>query len=485
MWRRWTTVIVHPGPVGDRGPSSLDHAILERRPRWGVTALSAVEEMDAGPIWATAGFDLPPAITKSALYNSRVADAAMECVAQTVRKVAAGERPVPAAEAPREIPGTTELPLLRRNAFAIDWRAPAEEIARRIAAADGAPGAPAEIAGRRYCLFDAAAAPEEYGAAPGTVVGRDCESIAVACGRGTLWVGYAAVLGAKRGPKLPASMVVDASAAPFRPAPAALAEWTYRREGDIGHLAIRSYNGAMHTEQCRRLTAAVEKALTEDTRLLVLTGTEHAFSNGIHLGVIDAAPDPAAEAWANIEAIDDLCTVIASAEQVTMAAFSANAGAGGVMAALCADVAVARDGVVLNPYYDMGIFGSELHTWSVVGRVGPERAAALLGDKLPISAAEAARMGLIQAVGPRDWAEFQHWLAAVARGYNEPVTRGRMFAFKERRRAESRPLSYYRTIELAEMARDFFDDRHGFEAKRHAFLRKTAPTETPAKLRFR
>src|SRR5690606_34893020 len=207
------------------------------------------------------------------------------------------------------------------------------------------------------------------------------ESVAIACGQGTLWVGYAAEFTTKRGPKLPASMVIAASRPPFLPVPDAAAESAYRREGDIGYLTIRSYNGAMHTEQCRRLTAAVEKALTEDTRLLVLTGTEHAFSNGIHLGVIDAAPDPAAEAWANIEAIDDLCTVIASAEQVTMAAFSANAGAGGVMAALCADVAVARDGVVLNPYYDMGIFGSELHTWSVVGRVGPERAAALLGDK--------------------------------------------------------------------------------------------------------
>jgi putative two-component system hydrogenase maturation factor HypX/HoxX len=484
VWRRWTTVIVHPGPVGDRGPSSLDHAILGRRDRWGVTALSAVEEMDAGPVWATATFDMPPAVSKSALYNSRVADAAMDCVAQTVRRFAAGEQPLPPFEAPREIPGTGELPLLRRKAFEIDWRAPAEEIARRIAAADGAPGAPAELGGRRYCLFDAAAVPEQYGAVPGSVVGRNLESIAVACGQGTLWVGYAATLDAKRGPKLPATMVVDAAGAPFLPLPETLAESTYRRAGDIGYLTIRSYNGAMHTEQCRRLTAAVEKALTEDTRLLVITGTEHAFSNGIHLGVIDAAPDPAAEAWANINAIDDLCAAIASAEQVTMAAFSANAGAGGVMAALCADLTVSRDGVVLNPYYDMGIFGSELHTWTVAGRVGPERAASLLGDKLPISAAEAARIGLIQAVGPRDWHSFQHWLSAVALGYNEPVNRGRVFAYKERRRAESRPLSYYRTIELAEMARDFFDDRNGFEAKRRAFLRKTAPVAAPAKLRF-
>jgi putative two-component system hydrogenase maturation factor HypX/HoxX len=494
VWRRWTTVIVHPGPVGDRGPSSLDHTILGQGPRWGVTALSAVEEMDAGPVWACSTFDVPEGITKSALYNSHVADAAMECVATVVRKVAGGDRPVPADQYPRAVPGTGELPLLRRNAFALDWRASATELARRIAAADGAPGAPAVLDGRTYCLFDATPTGEHTGAEPGTIVGRDCESIAFATGRGTLWVGYAALLEKpdassgrklpKRGPKLPAAMVIDAASAPFKPAPEAIAESVYRREGDIGYLTIRSYSGAMHTEQCRRLTGAVEKALTEDTRILVVTGTEHAFSNGIHLGVIDAAVDPAAEAWDNINAIDELCLAIARAEQLTVAAFSANAGAGGVMAALCADVTVSRDGVVLNPYYDMGIYGSELHTWSVANRVGEQTAARLLGDKLPISAAEAKQIGLIGAVGPRDWDEFQRWLRAVAMGYNEPVTRGRMFAAKARRRAESKPLSYYQTIELAEMARDMFDDRHGFHAKRRAFLGKSAPTETPQKLRF-
>src|SRR4051794_32456018 len=82
VWRRHRTVIIHPGPVGDRGPSSLDWAITDAAPYWGVTALQAVEEMDAGPIWATRTFRMPAAAPrKSALYNGPVADAAMECVA--------------------------------------------------------------------------------------------------------------------------------------------------------------------------------------------------------------------------------------------------------------------------------------------------------------------------------------------------------------------------------------------------------------------
>ena len=58
--RRGVDVTPHdrdpPGPKGDRGPSSLDWAIMDAEPVWGVTALQAVEEMDAGPIWASRTF---------------------------------------------------------------------------------------------------------------------------------------------------------------------------------------------------------------------------------------------------------------------------------------------------------------------------------------------------------------------------------------------------------------------------------------------
>jgi putative two-component system hydrogenase maturation factor HypX/HoxX len=58
VWMRWRTIVVHPGPKGDRGPSSLDWAITDVEPSWGVTALQAVEEMDAGPVWGTRTFSI-------------------------------------------------------------------------------------------------------------------------------------------------------------------------------------------------------------------------------------------------------------------------------------------------------------------------------------------------------------------------------------------------------------------------------------------
>src|SRR5258708_3426920 len=58
IWRRHTCLIVHPGPKGDRGASSLDWAIAEGAERWGVTVVQAAAEFDAGDIWATRDFPL-------------------------------------------------------------------------------------------------------------------------------------------------------------------------------------------------------------------------------------------------------------------------------------------------------------------------------------------------------------------------------------------------------------------------------------------
>ena len=61
IWSAWPCFIVHPGPMGDRGPSSLDWAIMDGAARWGVTVLQANAEMDAGDIWASAEFTVPGA----------------------------------------------------------------------------------------------------------------------------------------------------------------------------------------------------------------------------------------------------------------------------------------------------------------------------------------------------------------------------------------------------------------------------------------
>src|SRR5262245_10890552 len=53
IWSRHRCLIVHPGPLGDRGPSSLDWAIELGAREWGVTVLEANGDVDAGDVWAT------------------------------------------------------------------------------------------------------------------------------------------------------------------------------------------------------------------------------------------------------------------------------------------------------------------------------------------------------------------------------------------------------------------------------------------------
>jgi len=58
IWREHVCLIVHPGIVGDRGPSALDWAIMNGESEWGVTVLQAEAEMDAGPVWASETFPM-------------------------------------------------------------------------------------------------------------------------------------------------------------------------------------------------------------------------------------------------------------------------------------------------------------------------------------------------------------------------------------------------------------------------------------------
>ena len=99
------------------------------------------------------------------------------------------------------------------------------------------------------------------------------------------------------------------------------------------------------------------------------------FSNGIHLNVIEAADDPAAESWRNLVAIDDLVReIIDTDSHLVLSALAGDAAAGGVPLALAADYVVAREDVVLNPYYGHmgGLYGSEYWTYLLPRRVGAD-----------------------------------------------------------------------------------------------------------------
>lgn len=132
IYEEYMTLIVHPGPPGDAGPSSLDwvlmgddgsesdptqllqkHTLSEKgRPYWGVTVLQAEDEFDAGPVWAYEQFAIDidePGLTKSALYRGSVTRAAVAaCLAAVDRINAAAYQSAPLT--PPLTPGSSPCP---------------------------------------------------------------------------------------------------------------------------------------------------------------------------------------------------------------------------------------------------------------------------------------------------------------------------------------------------------------------------------------
>jgi putative two-component system protein, hydrogenase maturation factor HypX/HoxX len=292
-----------------------------------------------------------------------------------------------------------------------------------------------------------------------------------------VWVGQLRSRLGGRPPKLPATSVLAEHlvGVPEAPDTAGFREIGYWRDARVGVLTFRFYNGAMSTGQCRRLRVALQHAVAQDTRVLVLRGGRP-FANGIHLGVIEAAADPAREAWDNIVAIDDVCKeIITCTGQLVVSSVAGNAGAGGVMLALGADRVVLREGVVLNPHYaTMGLYGAEYWTYVLPRRVGEHAARSLTERCLPVGATDAVRIGLADEVLPGGPAVFEeavyHYAAALASSSELPellLAKRAVRAADERRR----PLRSYRSAELVEMSADILDDRHGFAAARRSFLR--------------
>ncbi len=487
IWRATRTLIVHPGPPGDRGPAALDWAILRGAREWGVTVLEARAEMDAGPIWAWRPLAMREA-TKSSLYRNEVAEAAMAAIFEALEKVAAGAAPVPLERADFAT-GRLNGPV-RQSDRAIDWaRHGVAEVLRRIRASDGVPGVADEIAGRRLFLHDARPAPGLSGP-PGALVARSGPAVARACADGAVWIGHLRDPEAEAPVKLPAVQVLGAAAGELpevaQESSGGYREIAWREEGDVGYLSFAFLNGAMSTGQCRRLLRAYRAACARPVRVIVLEGGEDFWSNGIHLNRIEAAASPADESWANINAMDDLAEAIIRTEShLTVAAMAGDAGAGGVFLARACDRVWLREGVILNPHYkDMGnLYGSEFWTYLLPRICGADNARAITEARLPMGAAEARALGLADAVLAGSRAAFAQAVAegAAALARQAPA----LLEEKRARRAADearKPLSAYRAEELAQMRRNFYGFDPSYHVARYNFVRKVPKSRTPVTL---
>src|SRR5256714_1110980 len=323
IWQQHTCIIVHPGIKGDRGPSSLDWAILHAHEQWGVTLLQADAEMDAGAIWASRPFAIRGA-SKSHLYRHEATEAAIEALLETIAKCESNTFVPESLDYSREdVRGCLQASMKQADR-AIDWAEPSASILRKIRCADSFPGIVDTVLGMPCYLYGAHEEDVLRGR-PGEIIAKRDGAICRATGDGAIWITHLKQKGPDGQPsfKLPATQVLGNRLAHVPDGPLAVDQaydgrtyrdiWYEERQA-VGYLHFDFYNGAMSTDHCQRLREAFLLIRQRPTKVIVLMGGPDFWSNGIHLNVIEAANDPAQESWRNIQAMNDLVRELITTE---------------------------------------------------------------------------------------------------------------------------------------------------------------------------
>jgi putative two-component system protein, hydrogenase maturation factor HypX/HoxX len=490
VWSAHRCLVVHPGPPGDRGPSSLDWAIELGAGEWGVTVLEADGHFDAGAVWASRTFSTRP-VGQNSLYRHEVRRAAVEAIVDAMQRIAE-----PGAAGVR-VAGE-DRPLMTQDVRAIDWSGDSTDaVVRKLRAAEGHPGVLDCIGATEFHLFGVHRERTLRGE-PGEIVATRDGAICRATTDGAVWITH---LKRPEGYKLPAARALALAGIEVRAPEVPIAvdaalpdghtfrEIAYEERAGVGYLRFDFYNGAMSTEQCRRLRDAYVLARTRhETKVIVLMGGADFFSNGIHLNVIEAADDPAVESWLNLQAIDDVVREIVETDShLVISALTGDAAAGGVPFALAADRVVAREDVVLNPYYRHmgGLYGSEYWTYLLPRRAGADVAERLTSAPFTaVGTREAVGLGLLDAAFGTTADDFAASVRKLAEHTAHDPRIDDRLAEKRRLRARDeqiKPLRAYRNEELARSYRCFFGKDRSYHEARHRFVHKLgAPCAVPA-----
>ncbi|POR36011.1 C-type cyclin [Tolypocladium paradoxum] len=269
VYDSYLTLIIHPGPPGDAGPSALDWLLMgddgteadsdrllqhDRfssvgRTHWGVTALQAIGEFDAGQVWAFDQFPVDinePGLTKSSLYRGPVTQAAISATLTAIERIEAAATVMTTAFgaplSPPSSPGgdgcfstmdgnpyanllapksfavlsastaepfhggqTHHRPLLKASQRDFDTkRHPAAEISRRIRSGDSQPGCLSAIFGPKLYLYGGVIEDVVTSrTAPGSIVATRDEALCIAtCDDKGVWITHIRRVKTKTDPAL-------------------------------------------------------------------------------------------------------------------------------------------------------------------------------------------------------------------------------------------------------------------------------------------
>jgi methionyl-tRNA formyltransferase len=164
-----------------RGAAPIQRAIEAGDERTGITLMQMDEGLDTGAMLLTEAVDIGPDDTAATLHD-RLAAVGARLVVQGLRDAEAGRlRPQP-----QPADGASYAHKIDKAEAALDWRAPAAWLARRVRAFDPFPGASFVHQGEVCKVWRARAELSAEPAAPGTVLDAGAGRLVVACGVGAL-----------------------------------------------------------------------------------------------------------------------------------------------------------------------------------------------------------------------------------------------------------------------------------------------------------
>jgi methionyl-tRNA formyltransferase len=165
-----------------RGAAPIQRAIEAGDSETGITLMQMEAGLDTGPMISRVVVPIAAAETSASLLDKLAAAGAELAVGSLQRLAEQGSLPA----TPQPADGLTYAEKISKDEAHIDWRLPADVLARRIRAFDPFPGASASLAGMTLKIWFAQPLAITPSVPPGTVVEVLPEGVTVACGDGAL-----------------------------------------------------------------------------------------------------------------------------------------------------------------------------------------------------------------------------------------------------------------------------------------------------------
>ena len=174
-----------------RGAAPIQRAIEAGDAETGVTIMRMEAGLDTGPMLLRESLPIAPDDNAARLHD-RLAALGARLIVDALRRITT------LTPVPQPAEGITYAHKIDKTEALLDFRRPAEELARLIRAFDPFPGTAAVLDGAAIKLWTGVAEPGI--GVPGTVMAADDHGVVVACGEGLLRVGEAQKPGGKRLP---------------------------------------------------------------------------------------------------------------------------------------------------------------------------------------------------------------------------------------------------------------------------------------------